>query len=106
MSRRGSDEMGSDRHCVELRLRSIEDLFRKPEVSPMTEEWDVASYTSGIEFIAGELYSNPGARELDVTLLLPAEQIEPDLDARTRAGVERYCHSRMRELDHEIGAQR
>ncbi len=87
---------------TELRLRKIDDLFQAPGVSPMSEDYQVYSYTSGIEFVAKELAVRRQLQAVDLTLLLPAAQIEPDLESRTRAAVRRYCTGRLRDIENDL----
>ncbi len=89
---------------ITLKLTEIEYLFQKPEISPLSENYRVYSYIAGIEYISNELYADPSPNAIRLNLLLPAEQITPDLEAKTEAGVARYCQGRLRDVHHEIHA--
>lgn len=91
---------------AELRLRKIDDFFSAPDVSPMSDDYQVYSSTSGIEFIARELAGHRQLRAIDVTLLLPAAQLQPDLESRTRAAVQRYGASRIADIEHDVDVLR
>jgi hypothetical protein len=89
-----------------LRLRRPEDLFVKPDLTPLSPDYQDHSYTSGLEFIYGELYAAREVRPVSATIELPPEHLEPDLEARLTAAIERYCRGRMLEIGHEISALR
>jgi hypothetical protein len=101
-----SDQTQKRIYQAELHLRKIDDLFESPDVSPMSDDYQVYSYTSGIEFVAKELAAHRQLRAVDLTLLLPATQIEPNLESRTRAAIQRYCASRIRDIENDLGALR
>jgi hypothetical protein len=88
-------------YVATLHLTDIELFFRKPDISPFSPDYREYSYTSGIEYLANELYANPSSREVRVTLLLPAEKIVPDLERQTREAVLRYCSGRMKEIEQD-----
>ena len=56
--------------------------------------------------VSDELYADPSHDAVKLQLQLPSEQITTDLEARTRAGVSRYCRGRLNEVNHEIHALR
>ena len=86
-----------------LHLADIEHFFCKPDISPFSHDYREYSYTSGIEYLAKELYANPSFhKELCVTLLLPPAKIEPGLEQKTQEAVQRYCSSRVKEVEQGI----
>jgi hypothetical protein len=89
---------------VTLRLGDIRELFGKPEIDPFSERFADHSHTSGIEFIADELYSSPSLKSVHATVILPPDTLEPDLEQRTRAAIRRYCRSRLVEKGQAIRA--
>jgi hypothetical protein len=91
---------------VTLRLQRPEDLFVKPDLTPLSPDYQDYSYTSGLEYIYGELYGARQVRPVAATIELPPERIEPDLEARLGAAVERYCRGRILDISHEISALR
>ena len=91
---------------VNLRLKRPEDLFVKPDVTPLSADYQDYSYTSGLEFIYGELYGARRARPVAATIALPPECLEPDLAGRLSQAVDRYCRGRVAEVSHEINALR
>ena len=76
---------------ITLQLAEIEHLFQKPDISPLSEDYQVYSCVAGIEFISNELYANPSHDAVKARLLLPPDQITPGLDGRATAAVARYC---------------
>jgi hypothetical protein len=53
---------------------------------------------AGIEHIYGELQANPSLKRVETTIVLPSEQITPDLEQSTQEAVRRYCLARGREI--------
>ncbi len=84
-----------------LQLADIEDFFHKPDISPFSHDYRVYSYTSGIEYLAKELYANPSLKKVRVTLLLPTDKIQPGLEQQTQEAVLRYCSGRVKEIEQD-----
>jgi hypothetical protein len=91
---------------VTLRYRDINELFRPPDVSPFSEEFREYSTTSGIEYIANELYANSSLKRVAATVLLPPDQIRPGLEQETRQAIRRYCLAMSHEMEQEERALR
>jgi hypothetical protein len=83
---------------VTLRYANINSLFERPEISPFSEDFHEYSTISGIEHIYGELQANPSLKKVETTIVLPPEQITPNLEKRTREAIQRYCLARSREV--------
>ena len=84
-----------------LYLDNIEDFFSKPDLSPLSDHYREYSYTSGIEYLAKELYAQPATKEVRVNIVLPPDKIVPDLKQKTKAAVLRYCCGRLKALEQE-----
>ena len=91
---------------VVLQLGDIQHLFTKPDVSPLSDDYREYSYTSGLEFIASELYANPSYDKVQATILLPADRVEAGLDEKVKEAVRRYCRGRLKDVEHDIQATR
>jgi hypothetical protein len=91
---------------IVLQLGDIQHLFTKPDLSPLSDDYQAYSHTSGIEFIADELYANPRYASVRATIRLPASNLEPGLEEKVRAAVRRYCKGRLQYIEHDIGATR
>jgi hypothetical protein len=76
---------------VTLNYKDIGWLFRLPDVTPVSEDFEVYSATYGIEFIVNELRANSSIKCVETTIVLPRDQITPNLEQRTREAVRRYC---------------
>jgi hypothetical protein len=83
---------------VTLQYTNIGSLFDTPDVSPFSENFDEYSTLPGIEYIYNELQANPALKRVETTILLPAEQIKPNLEQSTRKAIRRYCLARSREV--------
>jgi hypothetical protein len=84
-----------------LYLNNIEDFFSKPDLSPLSDQYREYSDTSGIEYLAKELYAQPSVKEVRVNIVLPADKSVPDLEQKTKAAVLRYCRGRLKALEQE-----
>ncbi|MFL6009309.1 MAG: hypothetical protein ACJ73Z_06700 [Rubrobacteraceae bacterium] len=83
---------------VTLRYTSIDSPFDRPDVSPFSKDFNEYSTMPGIELIYNELQANPALKRVETTIVLPPEQITPDLEQSTREAVRRYCLARSREV--------
>lgn len=91
---------------VSLELQNIDDLFKKPAISPLSSAYQEYSYQAGLEFVADELYADTSHQKVKVTLLLPSDKIEPDIKQKTIEAVKRYCRGRLKYFEHDISATR
>lgn len=91
---------------ITLKLHNLDDLFAKPEISPFSEDYQIHSYTSGIEFLADELYANTSYDQVQLTLILPSEDKESRSVEKIEAAIKRYCQSRLKDVEHDIQATR
>lgn len=89
---------GKKIYDITLRLKDIEHLFTKPDLSPFSEQYREYSPAAGIEYIADALYADPAYRSVRATILLPAERIEPGLVEATHQAIQVYCQARLREV--------
>jgi hypothetical protein len=86
----------ADRRVLRVTLwyKNIDSLFRAPDVSPFSEDFDEYSTLPGIEYIYNELQANPALKRVETTIVLPPEQITPQLEPSTREAIRRYCLAR------------
>lgn len=96
----------AEAYNVVLQLGDIGHLFTKPDLSPLSDDYQEYSYTSGIEFIADELYANPSYSSVRATIRVPASCLEPGLEEKVGAAIRRYCKGRLQYIEHDIGATR
>jgi hypothetical protein len=85
---------------------TIEWLFTTPILSPFSERFHDDSTTAGVEFIVNELWADPSLKRVETTVLLPVDQITPDLEERTRQAITRYCLAQYRVLTQEERSMR
>jgi hypothetical protein len=91
---------------VTLEYTDINWLFSQPDVSPFSANFHEYSTTPGIEFICNELYANPSLKRVETTILLPPDEITPDLEQQTREAIRRYCLARSQEMRQDERALR
>lgn len=75
---------------ITLRLRDINHLFEEPNITPFSEYYAPYSFKTGMDYIVGELYAQPGTALIRLTVQLPAESITPNLEERTREAIRKY----------------
>src|SRR5829696_9892032 len=95
VSVRGPARMANDTLRVTLRLKTIEHLFAEPDLSPFDPHYAPHSFAAGMDYLVGEMQRRPRATRTELTVLLPADQIEvqPGLEARTREAIGRYAEA-------------
>jgi hypothetical protein len=81
-----------------LRYANINSLFEKPNVSPFSEDFLEYGTVPGVEYIYNELQANPALKRVETTVVLPPEQITPDLERSTGEAIRRYCLARSWEV--------
>jgi hypothetical protein len=89
---------------ITVRLRSVQDLFESPECDPLA--------SSGLRLRSGidELVNELGPRRLgsvnSAVIVLPASQLEPELEQQLKLAIRAYCELRLRETDNDLRAFR
>ncbi len=91
---------------VTLEYARIDYLFKTPDLSPFSDEFHEYSTRPGVEHIYNELRANPSRRRVEVTVLLPPDQITSTLEQRTMEAVRRYCAAREAEARQDERALR
>jgi hypothetical protein len=81
---------------IDLRLRTIEDFFKAPDIDPLSGWFEVYSLTSGIEFVVDEVGDEPRASHVALTIRMPRAANTDGLEERVRAGIDKYCDARLR----------
>jgi len=85
---------GNDVLDVRLELASLAELFAAPTPDPLAGRPYVES---GVDRILNQLRPKPG-RGVRATLVLPASERAPDLEARCRTALERFCDAKLAHL--------
>jgi hypothetical protein len=75
---------------ITLRLQKIEHLFDDPDISPFSEYYYSYSTKAGMEYIIEKLYEYPSTKKINLTVLLPPNQITSDLEGRTSIAINKY----------------
>jgi hypothetical protein len=76
-----------------LRLHDINPLYDDLNISPYSDYYQPHSFKTGMDYVVDELYSHPSADGIKLTVLLPAEQITSDLEAKTLKAVRKYSEA-------------
>jgi len=102
----GAPPVPDDTLRVTLRLKTIGHLFEDPDLSPFDPYYARYSFAAGMDYLVGEMQLAPRATRTELTVLLPPQQIEPDLEVRTREAIGRYAEAwassarQEREVEH------
>jgi hypothetical protein len=86
---------------VALRLRSVEDLFRQPDLDPFSEWYQPYSDQPAIAYV--EACVGDQLHHLDLVIELPQDAVEPALKDKVKAALERYCDARLTQVSEESG---
>ena len=81
--------------AVTLHLRSLDDLFRTPDIDPFSEWYQPYSMEPAIEYVLARVGDGLRTDHLDLTICLPPGGIEADTAAKLRTAVDRYCDARL-----------
>ena len=73
---------------MNLRLRTIEDFFKAPDIDPLSDWFEVYSLSAGIAFVIDEIGDEPRVAHVDVSIHMPSEAITEGLEGRVRAGID------------------
>jgi hypothetical protein len=85
--------MGRERrYDITLHLNDLAQFFAVPEPDPFDPQ---ARFASGLETIMSELKPKALIRQVRATIVLPANQITPNAEARLREALARYCQHHM-----------
>ena len=83
-------------------LNSISDFLRAPKPSdPFSENEMLYTGESAVERMKRQLRPGPLPPTLHITLLLPANQITPDLPQKVRSALDRFCLSIIQDNQNE-----
>jgi hypothetical protein len=85
-----------------LRYADINSLFEMPNVSPYSEDFLEYGTVPGVEYIYNELQANPALKQVETTIVLPPEQITPDLERSTREASARPIPCKERATGHPL----
>lgn len=83
---------------VDLRLQSLDDFFRIPQVSPFSEWYQAYSEQPAIEYVESCVADDPGAEHVDLVVSLPRSAVQPETADRLRAALVRYCDAHLTTL--------
>ena len=86
---------------VNLRLRCIDDLFTTPDIDPFSEWYQAYSDEPAIRYVEARVGDNPRIERLDLVIALPRETVEPGLEDRVIAAIDRYCDARLASVAEE-----
>ena len=75
---------------ITLELPSLRALFETPEVTPFSSDYRAYSYTSGVEYLADQLYGDRRIDSIDATFVLPADEVAGTSEQEVATAIGRY----------------
>ena len=91
----------ADNHLeARLELSRLEDLFQKPDITPLSPDYKPYSYTSGIEYIAGELYADSSLKTVSIHLAV-ADSPDGTSSEDIKTAIKRYTEAKLRDLEQD-----
>lgn len=80
---------------VDLRLPSIDALFSRSDLTPLSPDFHPYSYESGMEYLADRLYADRRLKTVEATFVLPRNALTSTADGDVRAAVQRYSTAKI-----------
>jgi hypothetical protein len=80
---------------VDLRLRSIDDFFRQPDLDAFSAWYEAYSDRPAIEYVTACVSDDPRTEHVDIVVGLPREAVHEDTERRLREAIDRYCNARL-----------
>jgi hypothetical protein len=80
---------------VDLRLRSLDDFFRSPDIDPFSDWYEAYSVRPAVEFVEACVADDPGAEHVEIVVGLPAAAVRDDCAGRLHVALVRYCDAHL-----------
>jgi hypothetical protein len=80
---------------VDLRLRSLDDFFRSPDIDPFSDWYGAYSVRPAVEFVEACVADDPGAEHVGIVVGMPAAAVRDDSAARLRVALVKYCDAHL-----------
>ncbi len=87
------------RYDITLHLENLEQFFRVPEPDPFDPQ---VRFSSGLDTIIGELKPAALIKKVRARIILPPDQITPDVEQKLREALTRYCQHQIREQRQDL----
>jgi hypothetical protein len=84
---------------VALRLRSLDDFFRTPDIDPFSGWYEPYSDRPAIEYVQECVADRPSAEHVEIEVALPEAVAHDGADDRLHAAVVKYCDARLVAVD-------
>ena len=84
-----------------MRLRTAQDLFRRPDLDPFSDWYESYSERPAIEYVLACVGDDPRAEHVALVVQMPPETIDDGLEARLLAAVKKYCRAHLTTVSRE-----
>lgn len=85
-----------------LELDTLEELFVAPTVSPLALNYRPHSYTSAVEFIAGELHANTSIERVKATFVVPSAEAARAAGLDLSGAIRRYTAAKLGDTGQDL----
>lgn len=86
---------------VNLRLRTLEDFFRTPDIDPFSDWYQAYSDGPAVEYVETCVADDPSVEHLAIVVALPRAAVADGDEARLSAALLRYCDARLVGVERE-----
>jgi hypothetical protein len=84
---------------VELRLRTLDDFFRTPDIDPFSDWFEPYSDRPAIEYVQDCVADRPSAEHVEIVVSVPEAMRHDGTADRLHDAVVKYCDARLITLD-------
>lgn len=91
---------------ITLQLQNVVHLFEEPDITPFSSYYRTYSFKAGMDYIVGELFAHPSAQRIKLNLILPPDQINPELLEKTYRAIEKYSVAWMHGAEQDMAKTR
>jgi hypothetical protein len=87
--------------AIDLRLQSLDDFFRAPDIDPFSDWYEAYSGAPAIEYVQTCVADDPGTEHVDIVVRLPRSAAGGETAERLRHAVVKYCDAHLMTIDRE-----
>jgi hypothetical protein len=86
---------------VELRLRSLDDFFHRPDIDPFSEWYEPYSDRPAIEYVEACVADKPGSEHVEIVVAMPQSAVHAGTADRLRDAIDKYCDAHLITVDRD-----
>ena len=86
---------------VNLRLQSLDDFFRTPDIDPFSGWYEAYSTRPAMDYVEACVADDPGAEHVEIVVGLPRAAVQTDTAGRLRTALIKYCDAHLVALERD-----